>query len=176
MVGITALACILLFIIILLGIYARMLVVYKANKANKEGKDGKDGKVKPYLQSESESESNSKPDAKAKLDSKGKAKAKPEPTSASGTYMGCFKDDKKRHLEFGHMSSKKMTHELCINHCTGSGFKYAGLQEGHCFCGNPGARGMGTKLEDKKCNKKCKGNKNQTCGAGYTSSIFATGK
>jgi hypothetical protein len=99
------------------------------------------------------------------------------PQAIGGEYMGCFRDDEKRYLEYGHITRLDMTKQKCVDHCSSSGFKYAGLQSNtHCFCGNPGPRGMGTKLDEKYCKSKCIGDKSQTCGGEYANSIYTTGK
>lgn len=163
-IGITVLTCILIFIITLLGIYIKMIMIYKSDipKPSDQPKlptttaTATESVKPPYTQSP--------------------APAAPAPVKTGIVkYMGCYKDDKKRYLGYAHISEKQMTRQRCVDHCTANGFKYAGAQDGtHCFCGNPGARGFGTKLDDSKCKVSCRGNKSEKCGASYTNSILST--
>ena len=105
-------------------------------------------------------------------------------------YLGCYGDDKKvgplndvieqRALPFQiqHFTGKRD----CINQCYGSGYKYAGLQNGDlCFCGKDFDK-YG-RLDDAQCNIECRKplggplkfteNFFQSCGGRWANSVYS---
>ena len=60
----------------------------------------------------------------------------------------------------------------CLDHCTESGYLYAGVQYGlECFCGNerPGER---ARLADSRCDKLCPGDSDARCGGYLTMNVY----
>ncbi|RYN19463.1 hypothetical protein AA0113_g11423 [Alternaria arborescens] len=88
------------------------------------------------------------------------------------TYQGCFTDSSARVLgDKTFMNDSNMTVERCETLCAGS--KYFGVQNGkECFCGNTFKNPTQHKPES-ECKSACTGNKDQKCGAGYRSNIYA---
>lgn len=63
-----------------------------------------------------------------------------------------------------------MTVEGCIEHCSGKGYTYAGLQyREECWCGNTIAPG---RLGAQKCTMPCGGNPAQYCGGPQRLSLY----
>lgn len=112
---------------------------------------------------------------------------KDDPTTTSTTapppppnpfkYRGCYRDHGKRMFKTHINLRRDATKENCVNYCRTEGFVYAGLQmKKHCFCGNTFPKSPKyPELEERKCDKPCKGNKSQTCGGRWANSVYETG-
>ncbi|CAC5409024.1 COL14A [Mytilus coruscus] len=86
-------------------------------------------------------------------------------------YMGCFKDDRNRHLKYRIADLSHTTLLKCKQHCRG--FKYTGLQAGaYCLCGNTLINPTYPRVLDSECNFPCPGESFRMCGAGWKNSIY----
>ena len=82
-------------------------------------------------------------------------------------------DDPIRLLE-DYTGFSKLTPDLCIKHCIGRGFRYAGVQAGsQCFCGNT-APPQSKIVDQRQCNTRCNGDGKQFCGGGWRMNVFDT--
>ena len=88
--------------------------------------------------------------------------------------LGCFVD-KGDARDLPVMSkSDRTTQKYCIIRCRSMGYKYASLQASDwCHCGN--TYGIHGRARDSECNRRCKGNKRETCGGNWRNEIFTTG-
>ncbi|CAN9264226.1 unnamed protein product [Alternaria alternata] len=88
------------------------------------------------------------------------------------TYQGCLIDSGNRVLgDKSFMNEPNITVEKCETLC--AGFKYFGVQNGkECFCGNTFKYATQHKPES-DCSSPCTGDKNQKCGGGYRSNVYA---
>jgi len=86
------------------------------------------------------------------------------------TYMGCYKDAKKRDLRH-YLGKGNWNYKKCFELAKMRGFKYASLQaSGYCFGDN--RFGKYGKRPDSECNQKCRNDKGRICGAGWRNSVF----
>jgi len=95
---------------------------------------------------------------------------KPRPTTP--TYVGCYKDDKNRDLDFG---PKKYGYDVnkCFKACK-KNFRYFALQNGsQCFCGNSYNNNSSkyAKVDDKECHDKKRGARR---GGHYRNAVYKT--
>ncbi|XP_076070877.1 sialate:O-sulfotransferase 1-like [Mytilus galloprovincialis] len=92
------------------------------------------------------------------------------PLSKDG-YMGCFKDDRNRHLKYRIANLSQTTLLKCKRHC--HGFKYTGLQSSNaCTCGNTLINPAYPRVPESECNRRCPGESNRMCGANWRNSIY----
>ena len=91
--------------------------------------------------------------------------------SASGKYLGCFRDDARtRDLSGLIVNTSTMTTEQCIATCAEKGFTYAGTQyASYCVCGNS----YGKYGPANNCNMQCVGNPKQTCGGNAANCVYS---
>ncbi|KAK6165186.1 hypothetical protein SNE40_023628 [Patella caerulea] len=99
----------------------------------------------------------------------------PVEANTTGSYFGCFQDNKTdRDMPKHFKEIIKNSPQACIDHCTKGGLKYAGLQFGReCWCDDK--FGRHGKVEEDKCGTICPGDKSTTCGGYLTMRIFSTG-
>ncbi|XP_060571761.1 uncharacterized protein LOC132729942 [Ruditapes philippinarum] len=87
-------------------------------------------------------------------------------------YVGCYDDYPPRILEGLFISDIIMTTEMCIKRCITEDRIYALTEAGYyCDCGhqlNPHG-----KYADTSCFQACAGDNSQTCGAGWTGTVYA---
>jgi hypothetical protein len=97
----------------------------------------------------------------------------PAPKDLTPKYLGCFKDDSKRHLNGHYLAMGNLTPEKCFAECRKKKFKYASLQAGRqCFCDNKPKRGFGKKMPNSQCAKPCSGDKSKKCGGQWRNAIY----
>jgi hypothetical protein len=72
---------------------------------------------------------------------------------------------------FGSVGAAVMTPHLCSVICTG--YKFFGLQENQCFCGNEYGNQGGKASSDSECDYPCPGDNSTMCGASHHNSIYA---
>ena len=86
----------------------------------------------------------------------------------------CVVDDPSRLLDDHTVFSETLTPDLCIKHCLGKKFNYAGVQHyRNCFCGNTAP--PDTKIvAHTDCNTRCTGDVNQMCGGSWRMNVFST--
>ncbi|CAN9174240.1 unnamed protein product [Alternaria alternata] len=88
------------------------------------------------------------------------------------TYLGCLVDSNNRVLgDKSFLNQPNLTVEGCETLC--AGFKYFGVQFGReCYCGNTFKYATQHKPES-DCSYPCTGDKNQKCGGGHRSNVYA---
>lgn len=97
------------------------------------------------------------------------------PINTRAGYLGCFKDTSQRDLPSAFVSRGTMNVGQCKSHCQKGGFRFAGVQYGRqCFCGN--THGRYGRVPEHKCNMRCAGNRNQTCGGSWHNNIYRIGR
>jgi len=101
------------------------------------------------------------------------AGASSQPAIAGFKYAGCFKDASDRTLA-GEIRPDlgRISNTLCINHCKSKGFALAGTEYGgQCYCGNELVGSE--KLDESLCNMPCEGDAKETCGGGWSLSVYS---
>ena len=95
------------------------------------------------------------------------------PDVAGFKYAGCFKDASNRVLA-GEIRPNlgRVTNTLCIDHCRSKGWALAGTEYGgQCYCGN---ELVGSQLQEESlCNMPCEGDEGETCGGGWSLSVYS---
>ena len=95
----------------------------------------------------------------------------------TGQYVGCYQDSFNQRLFQGDMTKLKTDNSpsVCVQHCLETGFTLAGLQyAAECFCSNS-APAEDKMLQGDKCNMKCPGETDKTCGGYLTMDVYNTG-
>ncbi|XP_067943056.1 uncharacterized protein [Watersipora subatra] len=88
-------------------------------------------------------------------------------------YQGCYSDedgfeDLQDVNPLGHVNDV----QECVNLCTFKAYKFAGLRDKACYCGDKFENFC--KIDDTFCNKACPGNGQQKCGSSEMYSIYST--
>lgn len=97
-----------------------------------------------------------------------------------GTYVsqGCYPEPAKGRLLAGSSYTNKtgMTVESCVNFCSASNSKYAGVEYAQeCYCSNTLASGATKAADQGSCSKLCAGNLREFCGgAGFVNVYLMT--
>ena len=92
-------------------------------------------------------------------------------------YSGCYNDDPTaRVLSLWQTSNPNMTVQTCVWSCYELGYSISGLEfREECFCSNSINNGGSLAQWDWECDLPCRGNKEETCGAGNRLSIYSNG-
>ncbi|XP_072040001.1 uncharacterized protein [Amphiura filiformis] len=91
-------------------------------------------------------------------------------------YLGCYRDDQQRVLPNA-MFDGEMSIKMCTNFCLSrtTTMRYAGVQNGNqCFCGVESSHyaRLGMAAAENECDKACRGNPDEICGASWLMSIY----
>ena len=85
----------------------------------------------------------------------------------------CFKEEAPRILPERQNGLGDVTIDICRHQCfVEKEFAFAGVQNGNeCFCGNDNPP-MSNLLPDSACNRPCKGDNTQMCGAAWKNNVY----
>ena len=85
----------------------------------------------------------------------------------------CFKEESARILSESQNGLGDLTVDICRHQCfIEKGFAFAGVQNGNeCWCGNDDPP-VANLLPDSACNRACRGDNTQMCGAGWKNNVY----
>lgn len=100
-------------------------------------------------------------------------------SSAAPTWtpLGCFTDANSRALNGPNIITTQNTPAWCQAHCSSLGYTLAGVESGQeCWCASSlsYSGGAGQPQAASNCQQACTGDSSQTCGGGWSLSIYAS--